>query len=348
MTGDSLSRELESREPALEPFLLLADERVGADEPARLVELDDPAEPRLQRRVVLVHVVSIQTVSDFQAQRVARAQPAGDHALREQRVPELSRSLGRDEDFEAVLARVSGARDDASADAGHRGFAEVVVGEVEDARLAERIDQFRRVRSLHRDLRPVVRALAYRDPVAGVRAHPVEVLLPPAGVDADEEPLRREPVDDDVVDHAALFVAERAVLRLAIRALRKVVRDQLLRGLQGARALEGDLSHVRDVEHPDVLAHRRMFLEQALVLHGHLETRELDDAGRGSEVGVVERSPQRHGCLQQGAANLASEPCLRKGVPSYAGDAVHRARGIPPLGAADHRRAFVPQRGQVD
>ena len=91
-----------------------------------------------------------------------------------------------------------------------------------------------------------------------------------------------------------------------------------------------------------------MFLEQALVLHGHLETRELDDAGRGSEVGVVERSPQRHGCLQQGAANLASEPCLRKGVPSYAGDAVHRARGIPPLGAADHRRAFVPQRGQVD
>src|SRR5207248_8382870 len=145
--------------------------------------------------------------------------------------------------------------------------------------------------------------------------------------------------------HAALFVAERAVLRLAIRALRKVVRDQLLRGLQGARALEGDISHVRDVEHPDVLAHRRMFLEQALVLHGHLETRELDDAGRGSEVGVVERSPQRHGCLQQGAANLASEPCLRKGVPSCARRAVRTtAAPLCPTGDAYTESAWIALR----
>src|SRR5207248_1974141 len=100
---DALAGELEARQLALQAFLLLPDERVRADEASRLVELDDPAQPRLERGVLLVHVVAVEAVRHLQSKRVARPQAAGDHALVEQRVPELARSLGWHEYLEPVL-----------------------------------------------------------------------------------------------------------------------------------------------------------------------------------------------------------------------------------------------------
>ena len=145
-------------------------------------------------------------------------------------------------------------------------------------RLAERIDDPGGVRSLDGDLSPVVGPLHYGDAVARVRAHPLEILLTPAGVHADEETFGGKAVDDDVVDHAAPLVAERAVLGLSVAALREVVRDQPLCGPQRGTTVDADLAHVRDVKHAGVFAHRRMLLQHPGVLHRHLEAGELDHA----------------------------------------------------------------------
>ena len=338
MARDALSGQLEPGEPALEALLLLSDERIGPDESARLVQLHDPAQPRLERRVLLVHVVAVQPVRHLQPQGIAGPEPAGNDAFFQQGIPQPPRAGRRNEHFEAVLARIACPGDDAPPDSRDRRLAEVIVRKVEHARLAERIDQPGRPGALDRDLGPIIRTLRDRDAFPRVRPHPVEVLVSSARVHAGEQPLRGKAVDDDVVDHAALLVAEGAVLRLPVLALREVVGDQPLRGLQGARSFQRDLPHVRDVEHAGGVPHRRMLLEHPLVLDRHVEPRELHHPRGGGEVGVVEWSAQGHGS-SSGVANLASGGGARKR---------RRERCVClPRRAAHHSRAFVPPSRQV-
>ena len=73
-----------------------------------------------------------------------------------------------------------------------------------------------------------------------------------AGVGDDQEPPLGEPVDEEVIDHAAALVAEQAVLRAALGDAANVARDQTLHALGGSAAADHDLTHVRDVENADV------------------------------------------------------------------------------------------------
>src|ERR1700730_4002536 len=82
-----------------------------ADEIARRSQIDGPCEAGVQRRDAVVHVLAVQVHAGFEAQRVARAEPARAHALALQGVPELTDGGGRQDDFEAVFAGVAGARD---------------------------------------------------------------------------------------------------------------------------------------------------------------------------------------------------------------------------------------------
>ena len=65
------------------------EQRRLADEVARARQVDGPREAGLQRIDGLVHVLSVQIHSRFQAQRVARAEPAGLDARGLQRLPEV-------------------------------------------------------------------------------------------------------------------------------------------------------------------------------------------------------------------------------------------------------------------
>jgi hypothetical protein len=74
-----------------------------------------------------------------------------------------------------------------------------------------------------------------------------------------------------------------------------------------------DLAHVGDVEEPGVLAHRPVLGEDALVLDGHREAGELDDARAERPVALEERrSAQAGGRARrvgaQAAAALEPEP----------------------------------------
>src|SRR5215475_12263407 len=64
--------DLEAGELAGQPALLLLTQRRRADEVA--VELDRPAQARLERRVIVVEVVAVERQPRLEAERVARAQ----------------------------------------------------------------------------------------------------------------------------------------------------------------------------------------------------------------------------------------------------------------------------------
>src|SRR5690606_35600728 len=108
-----LHHEADAFLPAAAPLQLR--ERAPADEVA-LVELDDPAEARLERRVVLVEVVAVQRVAHLEAERVTGAeadrQDAVVRAGEEKPAPEGHRVVRRDVQLEAILARVARAADD--------------------------------------------------------------------------------------------------------------------------------------------------------------------------------------------------------------------------------------------
>jgi hypothetical protein len=55
-------------------------------------------------------------------------------------------------------------------------------------------------------------------------------------------------VHEDVVDERAVRCHERAVVNLAVREPRDVVRGEALEGFEGSRPLHDDLAHVADVE----------------------------------------------------------------------------------------------------
>src|SRR5260370_19344948 len=66
---DAFSGELEAGETPLQALALLGDQRFRSDESPWLVQLDDPAQACLERRVLLVHVVAVEAVGNFQSQR---------------------------------------------------------------------------------------------------------------------------------------------------------------------------------------------------------------------------------------------------------------------------------------
>ena len=71
--------------------------------------------------------------------------------------------------------------------------------------------------------------------------------------------------------------------------LRDVVRGEALHERQGARPGDRELAHVRAVEEPGRGAHRAVFVDQPLVLDGHLPAGEIDDLATGGDMSFVER-----------------------------------------------------------
>src|SRR5438093_987764 len=120
VAGDAAVDHLEADDPPPDAARLLLPQRGGADEVV-LLPADDPSEVRLERGRRLVDVVAVEAHRRLEAQRVARAEAARDDVGRssrlENRLPHAVRRLRRDEDLEAVLASVPGARD-RRADAG--------------------------------------------------------------------------------------------------------------------------------------------------------------------------------------------------------------------------------------
>ena len=115
----------------------------------------------------------------------------------------------------------------------------------------------------------------------------------PVGRVADQVVAVLVTVNQDVVDQPALVIGHQAVLDLIEIQLRDMVGGDPLQPRQYSRAVEGEASHVADVEDPDSLPHGLVLLDDARVLHGHEPAAEFDNP---PAVGLV---PVEKGCLEQ-------------------------------------------------
>ena len=148
------------------------------------------------------------------------ARPHGHDAAAQQLLPDGGRVVGREQQLDAVLARVAGAADErlaAEHDAPRGLHARRAAGCRRSARRAlARAGPGRRA-SRTRRRRPRPRTSI----VAGVLAHPGEVGLVVGGVRDRQEAVAGEAVGEEVVEQPAVLVAEHRVLRAADRHARR-------------------------------------------------------------------------------------------------------------------------------
>ena len=225
-----------------------------------------------------------------------------------QPIPETDGLAGGQHDFEAVLARVSGAGDEQAARVEAEKSADLQrTGG--DAGLHDAGGFRARVRTLHRDHGEIEARLDCHAVIGGVLAQPLEILFARARIDDHAKPLVVQVIDDEVVDDAAVVAQHARIERLAgLRELGDVVGEQAAQVVAHAVAAQVDHAHVRDVEHARVAAHGMVLLDLRAVVDRHVPAAEIDGAGARSHVRVVERSAQTHFVVPVG-----SEAANKKG-----------------------------------
>ena len=150
------------------------------------------------------------------------------------------------------------------------------------------------MRALHGEHRVAVGDVTDVDLVVTRPAtEPGEVGLVIGRVGDDQVAIAAEAVGEEVVEHAALLVAEAGVLGAADLDLRHVVGEHALQEAQRARALDLDLAHVRDVEHPRMGPHRHVLLEDPLVKHRHLPARKRNQLRPELNMPLIQRSASK-------------------------------------------------------
>ena len=119
-----------------------------------------------------------------------------------------------------------------------------------------------------------------------------------------------EAIREHVVEHATVFAADHAVLSATGKHTacldtegdrRYVVGQHALQQRKRPRAARFDLAHVRDVEDPACVANGEMLAGHAVVLHRHLEARELHHLGPGVAMALEQRRAREQGPLLGGA-----------------------------------------------
>ena len=85
-----------------------------------------------------------------------------------------------------------------------------------------------------------------------------------------------QPVDQDIVEHAALVVADQRVAHLTLLHPRNILGHDLIERGDGIVSDDLETSHVTQVEDSGTLANRMVFSGEARVPDWHLEATELD------------------------------------------------------------------------
>jgi hypothetical protein len=124
---------------------------------------------------------------------------------------------------------------------------------------------------------------------AGLLLDPGEILGASGGVNHQPEVRLVKEVHDQVVDDATALVQHARVQRLAgDLQLVDAVGQQVAQKFAGARAMQIDHRHVRDVEHAGVAPHGVMFLDLRAVIDRHVPAAEVDHARAERAMGGVE------------------------------------------------------------
>src|SRR5262245_15770786 len=100
-----------------------------------------------------------------------------------------------------------------------------------------------------------------------------------------------DPIEREIVDDAALAVAQERILDLAHRERCRIVGAEPLHCREGPGTLHFEFPHVADVEQPDRPSHGPVLVDDTGVLHRHLPAAEGDHSRTRLDVNVVKRGP---------------------------------------------------------
>ena len=116
------------------------------------------------------------------------------------------------------------------------------------------------------------------------------------GVGDRQELALGQAVGEEVVEHAAVLAAEHAVLGSALRDPADVVGEHPLKERERLRAACQDLTHVRDVEHADAVAHAHVLGgDPASYWTGISHPANGHELAAGGDVTVVQRGAAERG-----------------------------------------------------
>ena len=122
----------------------------------------------------------------------------------------------------------------------------------------------------------------------GVRLDPVEVAILVGGVHHQQVAAVGYRIDQDIIDDAAVGIAQQRVLDPAGGKRSEVARED---ALGQALIVDAQLAHVREIEEADPLPHGPMLLADAAVLERHHPTAEVRHLGAESDMLLVQRGP---------------------------------------------------------
>jgi hypothetical protein len=132
-------------------------------------------------------------------------------------------------------------------------------------------------------------------------ADPRHILVAVGGVDDQHEAIV-VPVDDQVVQDAAVLAQEGRVLRPPWLQLGRVVGREVLHARLGIAPADLHLAHMRDVEEPRPGAHREVLRADPLVLDRHGVAGEGHHLGAERLVLVVQRRVLQ--CFRHGSREM--------------------------------------------
>ena len=119
---------------------------------------------------------------------------------------------------------------------------------------------------------------------------PGGILLAVARVHDPPVVIGRAAVDDEVVDDAALVIAEHGVLDVAVIHAGDVGGDDLLDVGDSVGALQAKLTHVGNIEQAGLFTHGHVLGDDAGgVLDGHQEAAEFDDLAAHVHMSLIKR-----------------------------------------------------------
>lgn len=297
IASDAALGNFEPDQFTLHALGFLLGQRFAAGEIA-FVEFTDPTEVRFVQRGGFVDVVSVERHTRFEAQRVARRETAGQHAVGSAVVsgvekfgPELFCVFRCCVNFETVFASVASARDDA-VDAVNQAGCEVVILDLGKRHVGQFLQNRDRVRALQCELAVISADVLEFDGFARVmRTDPLPIFIGRAGVYDQPQMVKASTVDEQVIDDRALFGGQRGVLSLAVDEFGDVVRGQAIHKRDGVVTADVDLAHVRDVEETGVRSGTEVFFDSAGgILNGHIPAAEIDHAAAHLAVSVIKWS----------------------------------------------------------
>ena len=109
----------------------------------------------------------------------------------------------------------------------------------------------------------------WRSPFLGVFLQPGEIFIGAGCVNDEQKFLLVDPVSDQIINDSAALVEEKSILAYADFELVNIVCENRIEPCARAGSLNDQLSHVRNIEDPDVVSHGLMLLHNARVLHRH-------------------------------------------------------------------------------